>query len=1574
MVMSASPLDTTIPVGLGSENAVVAARARVRVRLAAFLAGLLPVLLLAGSFAIGIAAIEAVRAPANVDAACNGWPSSGGVAASGHGFVDYASGSGTWSNGHLRVKLPTSYTCSAWQRTFTYNAMSTTTNGHWYWMRMMTVAGGSTNCTYIGSGSDNMRADTCVNADFSVISGAGISQNTTYTNFGIGYASCSTDYGAHVGWTANGSPGANCGSPATREPDGNVPKFDWTAPSAPTVTLTPGTHAFLSGTTLYVDGTVASSFTSAASGSTDTGGSGLSGYSQALTGTTTGWSPITSTTASQAFSWTTALTDGQTTTLTVNSKDVAGNSSTGVTRTLIADKLAPTISFSAPSAGVTMIASTAYTSTITVADARSGVASWSLTRAYTTATAGTCGTSWTADGTIASGTATVTNQSNPQTLVAGRCYRWTLSASDHVNLATNLTSGSVLVDTTQPVVTFTAPTTGATIIQTATTYTVIWTEQIGTSGAASRSLQRQRGTIVTQGTCAGVTWSNDGTAVTTASPVAVSGLLAGSCYRWTETLTSGSGLQGVATSGSVLVNQAAPTSDFTTPNEGTTAPQSSNGYSVAWTESGSVASRSLQRQRGAVVTPGTCSGVTWANDGTAVPTVSPVATTGLLTGFCYRWTQTLTDGGGSGSTQTSGSIIVDLTAPLSDFVTPNEGTPIAQASTTYSVAWSETEAGSGFGSRSLQRQMMTAPGDGTCQGLAWANDGAPSSSVSPVLSSGLVTGKCYRWFIALTDAVGNSSSAMSGTVIVDAGSPVGDFTTPNEGSTVAVGSGTMFVTWSETDTLSGVTSRSLQRQRATNSAGVCNSTWISDGAAITAAAPALSRGMVPSMCYRWVLTLTDTSGNASQTISGTVRIDRVVLSTPMVNGAIFSLEPFAAVTDLTSVTQVDFIVDGLSVATDTTSPFTASIDTTTMPDGAHQVQVKVTQAGGTTTTSPAVAVKVANGLSSIDRVSSDHDAATLDINTYALDNIYAALTPNSLLPRYRSTTPPTVDLQQQTVVSLNLLDSLDTTTQDTIQTFLNQPLRGDLYQPSSNLGQPEPSWAGCGFTYTTPAVPPLGWPSFTVYYCAYTTAHFNISYIIGPTSTPTNLFVARDDDGLTAGQPDGSIPSNGIPDEIDTLATSLETAYLVYTTNLGFPAPVTGSQRIDIHMQQWEPNNDGMTTYDLKRIGPVTGLGAVYLNPAGTSLTTVPAHELFHVFQYADYRSAFAIDNAYAERMFWYEATANWATYQYVLYRRQGDPAFDADNYWAGNIDVFLATTQYALSDPSGEQRQYGVSLLAHYLTETYPSSNLVRRTWELIAQGQAAKQAISNAVNELAPSSYAAFLENFARRSYELDSSIPINSVIRPKLQTFGTRHPDPDPEFTGATTNRRERPARHVVPLLADVQGAGQLDLGEQGMGYVDLDLLMQGSTGLLTVRAQRPDDNVQAQLVLYRYVDPADIEQGFVECGAPIELTFVNGEALLNTVSVGSPCTLATLVFARSGPSSIWNVLGSHISWSASWTGSIGAVDQPSGALRYAGSPGSATGGWRQLGVSEVNRLRGRANRDTRPTWWVDMRHTA
>lgn len=117
-----------------------------------------------------------------------------------------------------------------------------------------------------------------------------------------------------------------------------------------------------------------------------------------------------------------------------------------------------------------------------------------------------------------------------------------------------------------------------------------------------------------------------------------------------------------------------------------------------------------------------------------------------------------------------------------------------------------------------------------------------------------------------------------------------------------------------------------------------------------------------------------------------------------------------------------------------------------------------------------------------------------------------------------------------------------------------------------------------------------------------------------------------------------------------------------------------------------------------------------------------------------------------------------------------------------------------------------------------------------------------------------------------------------------------------------------------------SGQIDIGEQGMGYLDLNPTLGGNDGYVTVHLQRPDDNVQAQLALYQYADPGNHALGFIACGAPVEFVFANGEATAAVPIVGS-CYLATLFMVRSGPTSIWNVFGSHISWSATATVSIG-----------------------------------------------------
>ena len=1504
----------------------------------------LQIAFLAAGLALGAAAVQAFSAPSPMTAACNGWPSSGGVPPAGHDYQDFTSGSNTWSNGHLRTKLPTSYTCSAWIRTYTYNAISIGGNARYLWIRMMTTAGGTTNCNYVGSGTDYMRDDGCSNADFNVIGATGISQNTTYTNFGIGYASCSTNYGAQVGWTTNHEPGANCGTPATRWPDGGPPKFDWTAPSAPTVAITPGTKASVNGTTIYVNGTVASSFTSGASASTDSGGSGLAGYSHTLTGTTTGWSPTSSTTASQAFSWTAAITSGQTTTLTVRSRDTAGNTSSGVVRTIISDETAPVATFAAPSAGTAFIKVTSFTTTITVSDAPSGVASWSLARQWAAASSGACGTTWTADGTIASGTTAVTSQNNAQTLVNARCYRWVLTATDKVGIVTSATSGSVFVDTTPPAVDFTTPNEGTTTTIPTGNYSVAWTETETGSGITVRSTQRQRGPIVTPGTCTGVTPANDGAASPSTSPISVTGLLGGYCYRWILTVTDAATNQGVGTSGWVIV-ASGPQADFTTPDEPLTVRQSATSYTVAWTETGGVTTRSLQRQRGPIVTPGSCAGVAWANDGSAVTAPSPVVSSGLLDGFCYRWIQTV----GNGTTSapfTSGMVLVDSTTPVTAFTSPAANS--AQSATQTTLAWTEGDNGTGISARFLQRQFLFPSADGSCLGFDWNDEGSPSTTAtSPFAVSGLFAGRCYRWQLTLIDGVGNTSWATSPTILIDNSAAIIDFATPNEATTTVQSAGGILVAWSESGA-ARVNTRSIQRQSTTVTAGACGTTWVASGPAVTpTTTTSTSLGLAANTCYRWVLSTTDVAGNPGTATSGTIRVSESVLPNTIANQSMFATQTLSAQTSLGSVTNVQFLIDGVVVGSDASSPYSAAINMLTQSNGTHQLAVRVTQTGGATTTSPNTQIVVANALNSKGRLAADFAVGLLTLDDWVLNGVLSIGAPNALPARYRSTAPyPDAEGDLGTYVGRR--SEMTPSGQAALDAFLGQPFRGDLYQPTANLGGPAPGYTGCGLTRTTPAG--NGYPSFTVTYCEVTSrlapapapgaapgvegmaptstgpngcCHFKFDYVIGPATTANT--VEGDDDGSS-----GGFAGNGIPDIVDRAMVTFEEVYTYYRDVLHLKEPLTGNETISVQLAAGGPSgNQANRTIFGSHIDVDPSANQRFFGYA------IP-HELLHIFEFGYRGGAGPFD----DHGFWIEAAANWGAHQWAHSKGLN---FDPENTWTGDVGAYLGTSQLELSakSPNGEQREYAVNLLAQYMTERFGAAEPVKRTWELLESGQGGKQSIVSAVNEQPGASFEAFFMDYAQVAYQMSLSDPDLPAWLHALEDYAkpARHPVGDPLYTGPDDLGNDRPHRHRAEPSLNNDVSGELELGELGMGYIDIKPIFAGQPGQVTVRVQRPDDKVRARWVWYRLLNPADPAQGTSVCGVPVDITFNNNEGFV-TQNMTNDCFFGTLMVTRIGGAG-FAPFGSKIEWTTTvgvgiisngtvqlGVGTMGNIDVPGG----------------------------------------------
>ncbi len=87
----------------------------------------------------------------------------------------------------------------------------------------------------------------------------------------------------------------------------------------------------------------------------------------------------------------------------------------------------------------------------------------------------------------------------------------------------------------------------------------------------------------------------------------------------------------------------------------------------------------------------------------------------------------------------------------------------------------------------------------------------------------------------------------------------------------------------------------------------------------------------------------------------------VSLTAPAAGSAVSgSVQLAATATDNVGVSKVDFLVNGSVVATDTTSPYGATWDSTAVPNGQAQLAARATDAAGNTTTSTARAVTVQN--------------------------------------------------------------------------------------------------------------------------------------------------------------------------------------------------------------------------------------------------------------------------------------------------------------------------------------------------------------------------------------------------------------------------------------------------------------------------------------------------------------------------------------------------------------------------------------------------------------------------------------
>jgi hypothetical protein len=196
-----------------------------------------------------------------------------------------------------------------------------------------------------------------------------------------------------------------------------------------------------------------------------------------------------------------------------------------------------------------------------------------------------------------------------------------------------------------PAPSFSTPASGQTVSAGSST-TVIWSISNPSSLTYSTFVTVASGSVVTRGSCLGVAFTSSATTSVTPLTTAVA---KGRCYQWTTTLTSESGTR-TAASGFVL--GGSPSVSWRLPVSRTTVSSTSTTQRLRWSEidpSGrGITRRWLTEYRAHKNRAGGCSSIAWTRIWTRGST-SGLTLTGFARGYCYRWTETISNGAGLSS-------------------------------------------------------------------------------------------------------------------------------------------------------------------------------------------------------------------------------------------------------------------------------------------------------------------------------------------------------------------------------------------------------------------------------------------------------------------------------------------------------------------------------------------------------------------------------------------------------------------------------------------------------------------------------------------------------------------------------------------------------------------------------------------------------------------------------------------------------------------------------------------------------------------------------------------------------------
>ena len=458
-------------------------------------------------------------------------------------------------------------------------------------------------------------------------------------------------------------------------------------------------------------------------------------------------------------------------------------------------------------------------------------------------------------------------------LTDGTTYYWEVKGYNG-SVWSPYVSGSFQWDHTTPTWSgFTAP--ASQLDQSGSSYTFAWTAAGGGATIATYRLQLQSAQIgATANTCNGAGWANVGNPVTlTTTSYAASSLADATCYRVGVAATDSAGNTGsINYSSPVLRDSTAPAAPVVV-DDATIAPtRYGNNYTIYFRASGprslTLTSTGLDGESGvASSTFGSLSAPTGWTYTAGTVSGNSASKTIAWTSSAGATTLSITTKNNAGTSSASTTLtFTPLTGAVADFATPDEGTTaLIKPTATYSVAWAEYAGTGGITGRLLQRQTGAPDSNGLCASTTWANDGSPSTAVSPVSASGLSANTCYRWVQSLTDSTG-THSFNSGAVVVDGTAPSATIAYPENGRPIG---GTEWVTGTASDT-------HLASYVLAYGAGASPSSWTSFAGSPNSVSTQGNLGAWATFpltgVYTLRLTATDYAGN-STVVTDTVYLD-----------------------------------------------------------------------------------------------------------------------------------------------------------------------------------------------------------------------------------------------------------------------------------------------------------------------------------------------------------------------------------------------------------------------------------------------------------------------------------------------------------------------------------------------------------------------------------------------------------------------------------------------------------------------------------------------------------------------------